>query len=346
MPRKLTYAEALREAIKEEMERDESVFCIGEDIGVSMGFGGAFTVTLGLSDIFGHERILDTPISEAGLAGVAIGAAMMGMRPIADVQYGDFLFCCMDQMINEAPKIRYMSGGGFKVPMVMRAPVGVTARGAQHAQSVESYFFHCPGWKIACPSNAYDAKGILKTAVRDDNPVLVFEHKKLYGAKGIRQVGGALDASSEIPDEDYTIPEGVARIVREGRHVTILANLKMVYESEAAAKELEQEEGIEAEVIDPRWLAPFDYETLYASVKKTGRLVVVHEDTFTGGWGAEIAARTTDDIFDYLDAPVTRVCAPDTPAPFSPRLEEVYVPGKEKIKEAVRAVCYVPQRAG
>ena len=339
MAKKLSYAEAIREGIKEEMERDERVFCIGEDIGVDKGFGGAFTVTLGLSDIFGHERIRDTPIAEAGLAGAAIGAALMGMRPIADVQYCDFLFCCMDQMINEAPKMRYMSGGGFSVPMVMRAPVGVTARGAQHAQSVESYFMHCPGWKIACPSNAYDAKGILKTAVRDDNPVLIFEHKKLYGAKGIRKVEGALDASSEIPDEDYTIPEGSARIVREGADVTILANLRMVYESGFAAKEL-AEEGIDAEIIDPRWLAPFDYETLYASVKKTGRLVIVHEDTHTGGWGAEIAATTTEQIFDYLDAPIKRVCAPDTPAPFSPPLEDVYVPSKERIKQAVKAVCY------
>jgi acetoin:2,6-dichlorophenolindophenol oxidoreductase subunit beta len=337
--KKYSYAEAIREGIKEEMERDERVFCIGEDIGITGGFGGAFTVTLGLSDIFGHDRILDTPIAEAGLAGVAIGAALAGMRPIADVQYCDFLFSCMDQMINEAPKMRYMSGGKCTVPMVMRAPVGVTARGAQHAQCVESYFMHCPGWKIACPSNAYDAKGILKTAVRDDNPVLIFEHKKLYGAKGIRKVEGALDASSEIPDEDYTIPEGKARIVREGTDVTILATMRMIYESGFAAVDL-AEEGISAEIIDPRWLVPFDYEALYASVKKTGRLVIVHEDTITGGWGAEIAARTMNDVFDYLDAPVRRVCAPDTPAPFSPPLEDVYVPGKQRIMQAVREVCY------
>ncbi|MDO8587735.1 MAG: alpha-ketoacid dehydrogenase subunit beta [Armatimonadota bacterium] len=331
---KLTYGEALRQAIKEEMERDERVFCIGEDIGIEGGFGGAFTVTLGLSEIFGHERILDTPISEAGLTGVAIGAALMGMRPIADVQYCDFLFCAMDQMINEAPKIRYMSGGAFSVPMVMRAPVGATARGAQHAQSVESYFAHCPGWKIACPSNAYDAKGLLKTAVRDDNPVLVFEHKKLYGAKGIRKVEGAIDASSEIPDEEYTIPFGQARVVREGKDVTILANLRMVYEAGFAAEAL-AEDGVDAEIIDPRTLNPFDYETLYRSVRKTGRLVIVHEDTLTGGWGAEVAAKVMEDVFDYLDAPVKRVCAPDTPAPFSPPMEEFYVPGKERIRQGV-----------
>jgi acetoin:2,6-dichlorophenolindophenol oxidoreductase subunit beta len=338
MSKRMSYGEAMRAGIKEEMERDERVFCIGEDIGVTNGFGGAFTVTLGLSEIFGHDRILDTPISEAALAGAAIGAAMMGMRPIADVQYCDFLFCCMDQMVNEAPKMRYMSGGRFSVPMVMRAPVGVTARGAQHAQSNESYFMHCPGWKIACPSNAYDAKGILKAAVRDDNPVLIFEHKKLYGAKGIRKVEGAIDASSEIPDEDYTVPVGKARVVREGKDVTILASLRMVYEAGFAAKDLE-DEGISVEIIDPRWLVPFDHETLYSSVKKTGRLVVVHEDTITGGWGAEIAARTMEDVFDYLDAPVKRVAAPDTPAPFSPPLEEIYVPSKERIMQAVRGIC-------
>lgn len=332
---RLTVAQALREAIREEMRRDERVFCIGEDIGVEKGFGGAFTVTLGLSDEFGHERILDTPISEAGLVGAAIGAAMMGLRPIADVQYSDFLFCAMDQVINQAPKLRYMSGGKITVPIVLRAPVGATQRGAQHAQSVESYFFHCPGWKIACPSNAYDAKGLLKTAVRDDNPVLIFEHKKLYGAKGIRKVSGSIDASSDIPGEEYLIPFGQAKILREGTDVTILATLRMVYESLWAAEELAKE-GIETEVIDARTLIPFDYDTLYRSVKKTSRLVIVHEDTLTGGWGAEIAARVNDDIFGHLDAPVKRVCAPDTPAPFSTPLEEFFVPDREKIKTTVR----------
>jgi len=333
---RLTVAQALREAIREEMRRDERVFCIGEDIGVTKGFGGAFTVTLGLSDEFGHERILDTPISETGLVGAAIGAAMMGLRPIADVQYSDFLFCAMDQVINQAPKMRYMSGGKIAVPLVLRAPVGATQRGAQHAQSVESYFFHCPGWKIACPSNAYDAKGLLKTAVRDNNPVLFFEHKKLYGAKGIRKVSGSIDASSDIPDQEYLIPFGEAKILKEGKDITILATLRMVYESLWAAEELEAEKGISAEVLDPRTLVPFDYETLYGSVKKTGRLVIVHEDTFTGGWGAEIAARVGSDIFDYLDAPVNRVCAPDIPAPFSTPLEESFVPDRGRIKEAVK----------
>ena len=334
---RLTIVEALREAIREEMRRDERVFCIGEDIGIPKGFGGAFTVTLGLSDEFGHERILDTPISEAGFVGAAIGAALMGMRPIADVQYCDFIFCAMDQIVNQAAKLRYMSGGTLKVPMVLRAPVGATSRGAQHAQSVESYFLHCPGWKIACPSNAYDAKGLLKTAVRDDNPVLFFEHKRLYGAKGIRKVEGSIDASSDIPDEEYLVPFGEAKIAREGKNVTILANLKMVYEALAAANDLSAQ-GIESEVIDPRTLVPFDYETLYESIRETGRLVIVHEDTFTGGWGAEIAARTSDELFDYLDAPVKRVCAPDVPVPFSPPMENYYVPNKENIKKAVHSI--------
>lgn len=342
---RLTYAQALREAIREEMQRDDTIFCIGEDIGISAGFGGAFTVTLGLSDEFGHERILDTPISESGLIGAAVGAAIMGMRPIADVQYCDFLFCAMDQIINQAAKLRYMSGGSLKVPMVLRAPVGATTRGAQHGQSVESYFVHCPGWKIACPSNAYDAKGLLKTAVRDDNPVLFFEHKKLYGAKGVRKVGGSIDASSDIPDEEYLISFGEARVMREGKDVTILANLKMVYESMAAAEELAAE-GIEADVIDPRTLIPFDYEAVYESVRKTGRLVIVHEDNLTGGWGAEIAARVSSDAFDYLDAPVTRVCAPDTPVPFSPVMEDFYVPDREKINAAVRRIVCGPRDGG
>jgi len=330
--RKLTIVEALREAIAEEMRRDERVFCIGEDIGIKGGFGGAFTVTLGLSDEFGHERILDTPISELGTTGIAVGAALMGMRPIADLQYGDFIFLAMDQLINNATKLRYMSGGKLKVPMVMRIPVGASLRGAQHAQSVESYLVHAAGLKVVCPSTAYDAKGLLKTAVRDDNPVMVFEHKLLYGAKGRKE---GIDARDEVPPEEYLIPFGVAKVVREGGDVTIVATLRMVYEAILAAEELKRD-SISVEIIDPRTLVPFDWETLFNSLKKTGRLVIVHEDNLTGGWGAEVAARVADQAIDLLDAPIKRVCSYDTPVPFSPPMENFWVPGRERIVKTVK----------
>jgi pyruvate dehydrogenase E1 component beta subunit len=328
-------AEALREAIREEMRRDERVYCIGEDIGITGGFGGAFTVTLGLSDEFGHERILDTPISESGFIGIAIGSAMMGMRPIADFQYGDFAFCAMDQLVNNMVKLRYMSGGKVKVPMVVRVPVGATRRGAQHAQSMESYFFHLPGVKIVCPSTAYDAKGLLKTAVRDDNPVMVFEHKKLYGAKGARKVEGAITVEQEIPEEEYLIPFGVADIKKPGTDVTILATLRMVHEAISAAAKLEKE-GVSVEVIDPRTLMPFDWDCLLSSVRKTGKLVIVHEDNMTGGWGAEIAAGVTERAFTSLTVPVKRVCAPDCPIPSAPQMEDYYVPSDDLIVKSIK----------
>jgi len=331
-------AEALRQAIREEMQRDETVFCIGEDIGIEGGFGGAFTVTLGLSEEFGHERILDTPISELGLTGVAIGAALMGMRPIADVQYADFIFCAMDQLVNEAAKLRYMSGGRLKVPMVMRVPVGATTRGAQHAQTVESYFVHVPGLKVACPCTAYDAKGLLKTAIRDENPVIFFEHKLLYGSKGVRKEEGGLDVQGEVPDEEYLIPFGSADIKRQGTDVTIVANLRMVYEAVGAADRLDQE-GISVEVIDPRTLVPLDEETILRSVQKTGKLVIVHEDNLTGGWGAEVAAVAVQKVFDHLDAPIVRICAPDTPVPFAPVMENYYLPDADDIVDQVRQLC-------
>ncbi|HEX9114729.1 MAG TPA: transketolase C-terminal domain-containing protein, partial [Anaerolineae bacterium] len=249
----MTIAEALRQAIREEMRRDERVFCLGEDIGVEGGFGGAFTVTLGLAEEFGHQRILDTPISEAAIAGLAIGAAVCGLRPIADVQYGDFLLCMMDQLVNQAAKLRYMSGGTLAVPMVMRAPVGATGRGSQHAQSLEAFFTHVPGLKVVAPATAYDAKGLLKAAVRDDNPVLVFEHKLLYGSKGARTEKGALSPIGEVPDDDYIVPIGHGIIRRPGQDPTIVANLLMLYRSLAAAETLAQR-GIDAEVIDPRTL--------------------------------------------------------------------------------------------
>lgn len=325
-----TIAEALREAIAEEMRRDERVFCIGEDIGVDGGFGGAFTVTLGLEKEFGHDRIIDTPISEILIAGAATGAAMTGMRPIADVQYGDFLFCMMDQLVDETAKMRYMSGGKITVPMVMRAPVGATTRGAQHAQSLEGFFTHVPGLKVICPATAYDAVGLLRTAVHDDDPVVMFEHKKLYGSKGNRAEKGALSPIGEVPDEYYTIPFGKAEVRREGTDVTIVANLLMMYNAMQAAAQLE-EEGISCEVIDPRTLVPFDYDTLYASIRKTGRLAIIHEDVQRNGWGAEVAAKVASEALYYLDAPIKRICTYNVPIPFAPVMENFVVPSVERI---------------
>lgn len=335
--RRLTIAQALREAIAEEMRRDESVFLIGEDIGVEGGFGGAFGVYLGLVEEFGHGRIIDTPISEKAIAGAAVGAALMGMRPIADMQYSDFLFECMDEIVNQAAKMRLMSGGRLSVPMVMRAPVGATTRGAQHGQSPESYFVHVPGLRVVSVSDAYHAKGLLKSAVRDDNPVLVFEHKLLYGSKGREQAAG-LDLTAEVPKEEYLVPLGRAVVKREGTDVTLLATHVALYRSLAAAEELAAEDGIDCEVIDPLTLQPLDTETLFASVRKTGRLVIVHEDTLTGGWGAEVAARVADECLYHLEAPVKRVASLDVPMPYAPVLEQAVVPTVARIKTAVRAL--------
>jgi len=330
--RKLTVAEAIREAIREEMRRDRKVFCIGEDIGIEGGFGGAFGVTQGLSSEFGHERILDTPISEAGLAGVAIGAAIMGMRPIADVQYGDFIFIAMDQLVNNAAKLRYLSAGKIKIPLVMRIPVGASGRGTQHAQSLESFFAHIPGLKVVCPSTPYDAKGLLKSAIRDDNPVMFFEHKLLYGAKGRKE---AMDVSMDVPEEEYLIPIGEADVKREGKDITVIGLLRTVHTALTAAKELEKE-GIGVEVIDPRSLVPLDEETILESVKKTGKLIIIQEDTLFSGWGAEIASLVTEKAFDYLDAPPKRVGPPSTPVPFAPVMEKHYVPDKEDLVRVIK----------
>ncbi len=334
--RRLSIAEALREGIVEEMRWDASVFCLGEDIAVAGGWGGAFTVTLGLEEEF-PDRMLNTPIAELGFFGAAVGAAIMGMRPIADVQYGDFLFLAMDQIVNNAAKMRYMSGGTIAVPMVMRAPVGATGRGAQHAQNMERYFTGVPGIKVVAVSNAYDAKGILKSAVRDDNPVLIFEHKLLYGSKGARTEPGAVDATSDVPDEDYTVPLDRAAVRRNGRDVTILAWLLMAHFAAQAAEKLAAD-GIDAEVIDVRSLSPIDYETIGESVKKTGRVVIVEEGPKTGGVGAEIAAGITERLGESLLTPVVRVASADVPVPFTPVLENAYRPDTPRIIEAARRI--------
>jgi pyruvate/2-oxoglutarate/acetoin dehydrogenase E1 component len=329
-------AESLRDAIAEEMERDETVFCIGEDIAVPGGWGGAFTVTLGLENKF-PDRMINTPIAELGFFGVAIGAAMMGMRPIVDVQYGDFLFLASDQIINNAAKMRYMSGGKCKVPLVVRVPVGATGRGSQHAQNMERYFIGVPGLKAVAVSNAYDAKGILKSAVRDDNPVMIYEHKLLYGSKGARAESGGVDATSDIPEEEFMVPLDRAAIRREGSDATILSWLLMTHFSMFAAEMLASGD-IHAEVIDVRSLSPIDYGTIGQSVKKTGRVVIVEEGPKTGGVGAEIAAGLLERFGDYLQAPIVRVASPDVPVPFSPVLENAYRPDVPRIAEAVRQI--------
>lgn len=332
--KRMGIAEALREGIAEEMRRDPKVFCIGEDIGIPGGWGGAFTVTYGLEKEFA-SRMVNTPISEAGIFGVALGAALMGMRPIADVQYGDFLFCAMDQVCNQIAKMRYMSGGKLTVPLVMRAPVGVTGRGAQHAQMMEPFFLPLPGIKLLAPATAYDAKGLLKAAVRDENPVLIFEHKLLYGSKGPRSESGTIDASSEIPEGDYTVPIGKGIVRREGTDVTIIATLLMMHRAMEAAALLERE-GISAEVIDPRSLVPFDWDLVKDSVAKTNRAMIVEESPKRGGLGAEIAATLAEEMLDFLVAPVKRVAAPVTPAPFSPPMEKFYVPDAQRIAREVQ----------
>ena len=326
-------AEALRNGIAEEMARDERVFCIGEDIGVPGGWGGAFTVTYGLEKQF-RDRMIDTPIAELGFFGIAIGAAMMGMRPIVDVQYSDFILLPLDQIHSNASMMRYMSGGQVSVPIVMRAPVGATGRGAQHARNVERFFVGIPGIKVVAPSNAYDAKGMLKAAVRDENPVLMFEHKLLYGSKGARTESGAVDGSSEVPEDDYTVPLDRAAVRREGTDVTILAWLLMAHFAEAAAEELAAE-GIEAEVIDVRSLSPFDYETIGRSLRKTGRAVVVEEGPKSCGVSAELVAGIVE---RYAITDVVRVASPDIPVPFSPVLENAYRPDPRRICTAVRDI--------
>jgi len=324
--REITYRDALREALREEMLRDETVFLLGEDIG--RYWKGAFKVTKGLAEEFGDERVRDTPISESAIIGVAAGAAITGMRPVAEIMFGDLSALAMDQIANQAAKLTYMFGGQTKVPLVIRMPFGAGVNiAAHHSQSLEAWFMHVPGLKIAMPSTPYDAKGLLKTAIRDDNPVMFFEHKLLYSIKG------------PVPEEEYTVPLGVADVKREGEDVTIVATLYMVHKSLAAAEELSNE-GISVEVVDPRTLVPLDKQAIINSVKKTGRIVIVTEDCKTGGVSAEIAAVVAEEAIDYLDAPVKRVAEPDTPIPFSPPLERFVIPDEKRIIGAVKEVVH------
>ncbi|MEM3657538.1 MAG: alpha-ketoacid dehydrogenase subunit beta [Candidatus Hadarchaeum sp.] len=319
--KEISMRDAIREALWEEMERDPNVFLIGEDIGV---MGNIFGITADFIKKFGKERVRDTPLSESAIIGCAIGAAMTGMRPVAEIMYMDFIGCCFDAVCNQAAKIRFMSGGKVKVPMVIRTNCGAGFQAAaQHSQSWEAIFMHVPGIKIAIPSTPYDAKGLLKTAIRGDDPVLFLEHKMLYFTKGL------------VPEEEYLIPFGKADVKKEGKDITIVATLAMVQKALKAADILAKE-GIEAEVIDPRTLVPFDKQTIINSVKKTGRIVIVTEENKRGASSAEIASIIAEEAWSWLKAPIKRIGAPNTPVPFSPPLENYYIPNEEKIIEAVK----------
>lgn len=337
--RRLSLMEAVREAIHQEMRSDPAVILMGEDVGL---FGGAFHVTHGLLEEFGPQRVWDTPISEAGFVGMGVGAALTGLKPIVELQYADFIFCAMDQVVNAAAKIRLMSGGQACVPMVLRAPQGATGRGAQHSQSVEAWFMHTPGIKVVVPSTPYDAKGLLISAIRDHNPVLFLEHKLLYGAASPGGGKALADSSigdlgQDVPEKPYLIPLGKADIKRQGKHVTLVATLVMVHRAMAVANQLAAE-GIEVEVIDPRTLVPLDRETILASVRKTHHAVIVSEDTGRAGVGAELAALIAHDGFDDLDAPVEQVSADNTPIPFAPAAQDRVIPNTGDILQAIRRV--------
>ena len=321
--RELTYADALREALREEMLRDPNVILLGEEIGV---FNGVYKVTRGLLDEFGPERVRDTPISEAAIAGAAVGLALAGLKPVAEIMYMDFLPICMDQLATQAAKMRFMSGGQLKVPMVLRTQYSLGRQhGSQHSQFTPAWFLQVPGIKIVLPSNPYDAKGLLKSSIRDPNPVLFIESGLLYRTKG------------PVPEEEYTIPLGQAEVKRKGEDITIVGISRQVGEALSAATKLEQS-GISAEVIDVRTLQPLDLKTIVESVKRTSRLVIASDDVKTGGVGAEISASVNENAFGYLDAPIARIACPDTPIPFSPPLEQSYMPNADKIVETVKTI--------
>ncbi|ABY94448.1 pyruvate dehydrogenase E1 component beta subunit [Thermoanaerobacter thermohydrosulfuricus] len=322
--RNMTYAEALREAILNEMRRDPAVFLLGEDIG---RFGGTFGVTRGLIDEFGEDRVRDTPISETAITGVSIGAAATGMRPVAELMFMDFVTVAMDQLVNQAAKMRYMFGGKITIPMVLRMPAGAGIQAAaQHSQSLEAWFTHVPGLKVVYPSTPKDALGLMISAIRDDNPVVFVEHKVLYSMKG------------DVPDTNEPIPLGVADIKREGSDVTVVATGLMVHKALKAA-EILSKEGIEVEVIDPRTLFPLDKEKIFNSLKKTHKIVIVTEEVKRGSWSGELAALIAEEMFDYLDAQIVRIGALNTAIPFTTVLENVVIPNEEDIIKAVRAIA-------
>jgi 2-oxoisovalerate dehydrogenase E1 component beta subunit len=318
-----TYLEAIRQGIWEEMERDPNVFLIGEDIGI---YGGAFKVTAGMYEAFGERRVIDTPVSESAIVGAAIGAGLMGLRPVAEMQFADFITCAFDQVVNFAAKCRYRWNAA--VPIVVRAPSGGGIHGGPfHSQNPEAWFVHVPGLKVVTPATAYDAKGLIKSAIRDNDPVIFFEHKGLY-----RRI------KEEIPEGEYTVPIGKARIFREGTDLSIITYGAMVYVAQEAAEALDRE-GVSTEIIDLRTVLPIDEETVLSSVRKTSRAILLHEDILTGGLGAELAARIAERAFESLDAPLVRIAAPDTPVPFSTPLEEAFLPNAEKVLEKARWLC-------
>ncbi|KJD44021.1 2-oxoisovalerate dehydrogenase E1 component beta subunit [Paenibacillus sp. RC254] len=323
----MEYIDAIRLAMKEEMEKDETVFVLGEDVGVK---GGVFTTTKGLMDQFGEQRVLDTPLAESAIAGVAIGAAMYGMKPIAEMQYSDFMLPATNQIISEAAKIRYRSNNDWSCPIVIRAPIGGGIFGGlYHSQCPESIFFGTPGLKIVAPFTPYDAKGLLKAAIRDPDPVLFFENKKSY-----KLIKG------EVPDDDYIVPIGKANLLREGDDITVIGYSQPLHFVMQAAEELEKEEGITAHVVDLRTLQPLDRQAIIEAAKHTGKVLIVHEDNKTGGIGAEVSAIINEECLFELDAPIERLCAPDVPAmPISPPMEKFYMLNKDKVKEAMRRLA-------
>jgi 2-oxoisovalerate dehydrogenase E1 component beta subunit len=319
----MTYLDALRQGIWEEMERDSSVFLLGEDIGA---YGGAFKVTAGMLEKFGPERVIDTPVSESAIVGAAVGAALMGLRPVAEMQFMDFIACGFDQVVNMAAKIHYRWGPA--VPIVIRGPAGAGVHGGPfHSQSNEMWFVHTPGLKVVMPATAYDAKGLIKAAIRDDNPVIFFEHKFLY-----RRI------KDEVPADDYVVPLGQAAVRRAGTDIAVITYGAMVWTALEAAQELEKE-GLSLEVVDLRTLMPYDGQTVLASVRKCNKVILLHEDTRTGGMASELAALIAEQAFEDLDGPIVRVTAPDTPVPYAPPLEEYFLPNAQKVAEAARKLA-------